>query len=66
MREDDELIPSPPIIRAELAKNIRKGRLLRALYRLSLRAVEERGASTIGREQSRFSAQTLTEQRTAP
>lgn len=37
---DDSLIPPPPVVRAELAKNIRQCRLLRSLYRLSVRASE--------------------------
>jgi hypothetical protein len=36
------LIPRPPEVRAALARHIREGRLLRRLYRLSLKAAEER------------------------
>jgi len=35
-------IPPPPVVRDRLARNIREGRLLRALLRLSVRAAEER------------------------
>jgi hypothetical protein len=40
MNEDENLIPPPPIVRDRLARNIRERRLLRALLRLSIRAVE--------------------------
>jgi hypothetical protein len=40
--DERPLIPPPPIVRDRLAQHIREGRLLRALYRLSVRAAEER------------------------
>jgi hypothetical protein len=42
MSEPQVLIPPPPVVRERLAHNIREGRLLRSLLRLSLRAAEER------------------------
>ena len=42
MNTNEELIPPPPIVRENLARHIREGRLLRALLRLSVRAAEER------------------------
>lgn len=36
------LIPPPRIVRERLANNLREGRLLRSLLRLSRRAAEER------------------------
>ena len=42
MNEDPPLIPPPPVVRKHLARHIREGRLLRSLYRLSVRASEER------------------------
>jgi hypothetical protein len=42
MATHEELIPPPPIVRQELARHVREGRLLRALLRLSVRAAEER------------------------
>ncbi|MDB5349202.1 MAG: hypothetical protein JWN86_449 [Planctomycetota bacterium] len=42
MSDDPPLIPPPPVVRDRLSRHIREGRLLRALYRLSLRASEER------------------------
>jgi hypothetical protein len=34
-------IPPPPVVREQLARNLRENRLLRALLRLSLKADEE-------------------------
>jgi hypothetical protein len=42
MATRNELIPPPPIVREELAAHLRKGRILRSLLRLSVRAAEER------------------------
>jgi hypothetical protein len=42
MSEPEKLIPSPPVVRDRLARNIRERRLLRSLLRLSVRASEER------------------------
>jgi hypothetical protein len=42
MSEQQVLIPPPPVVRERLASNVREGRLLRSLLRLSLRAAEER------------------------
>jgi hypothetical protein len=42
MSDDRILIPPPPLLRERLAKNIREGRLLRALLRLSIRACQEK------------------------
>jgi hypothetical protein len=42
MSETQALIPPPPVVRERLARHIREGKLLRALYRLSVRAAEER------------------------
>jgi hypothetical protein len=41
MTDTLRLIPSPPVVRERLAHNIRERRLLRALLRLSVRAVED-------------------------
>lgn len=41
MPEEKPLIPPPEVIRLRLAQNIREARLLRALLRLSLKAIEE-------------------------
>jgi hypothetical protein len=41
MNEPEKLIPLPPVVRDRLARNIRERRLLRALLRLSVRALEE-------------------------
>jgi hypothetical protein len=38
----EQLIPAPPEVRRRLAEHVREGRLLRSLYRLSVRAAEER------------------------
>jgi hypothetical protein len=48
MGDAQTLIPSPPVVRDRLARNIREGRLLRALLRLSIRAAEERHRSQAG------------------
>lgn len=37
-----QLIPEPPVLRQQLAEHAREWKLLRALYRLSVRAAEER------------------------
>lgn len=37
-----ELIPPPNAVREALARNLRENRILRALLRVSVRAVEER------------------------
>jgi hypothetical protein len=42
MSDDEKLIPPPPVVRERRARHIREGRLLRSLYRLSIRAAEER------------------------
>jgi hypothetical protein len=42
MSVSSDIIPAPPLVRDKLAQNIREGRLLRALLRLSVRAAEER------------------------
>jgi hypothetical protein len=44
--EDTGLIPIPPIVRAALAENVKEGRLLRSLLRLSVRADQVRGYGT--------------------
>jgi hypothetical protein len=44
--EEAGLIPIPPIVRAALAENIKEGRLLRSLLRLSVKADEVRGYGT--------------------
>ena len=41
MSSEQALIPPPPVVRARLAEHNREGRLLRALYRLSVRAAQE-------------------------
>jgi hypothetical protein len=43
MSEPEKLIPSPPIVRVRLARNLKERRLLRSLLRLSVRADEELG-----------------------
>jgi hypothetical protein len=50
MSDAQTLIPPPPVVREKLARHIREGRLLRALYRLSLRAAEERHSQNAGHE----------------
>jgi len=40
MSEPEKLIPSPPVVRNRLARNIQERRLLRALLRLSIRDAE--------------------------
>jgi hypothetical protein len=42
MSDPGKLIPPPPVLRHHLAQNFRERRLLRALLRLSIRAVHER------------------------
>jgi hypothetical protein len=42
MSPDQALIPPPPVVRERLAENIREGRILRALLRLSVRVAQER------------------------
>ena len=44
MSQQQELIPAPPVVRERLARHIKEGRLLRSLYRLSIKAAEERHA----------------------
>jgi hypothetical protein len=44
------LIPPPPVIREQLARHAREGRLLRALYKLSVRAAIERHEQSAGRQ----------------
>lgn len=39
---DAPLIPPPCVVRAELARNVREGRRLRSLLRLSVKAEEDR------------------------
>ncbi len=46
MSQTQSLIPSPPVVRERLAQHIREGRLLRALYRLSIRAANEQTPKT--------------------
>jgi hypothetical protein len=41
MDDENALIPPPALVRDKLGQNIREGRLLRSLYRLSLRAARE-------------------------
>ncbi len=41
------LIPRPPVVREKLAANIREGRLLRSLLRLSIKAAEDRHRSQL-------------------
>jgi hypothetical protein len=36
------LIPSPPVVRARLAENVREGRLLRSLLKVAIQADEGR------------------------
>jgi hypothetical protein len=48
MDDEKPLIPPPALVRDKLAENIREGRLLRSLYRLSLRAVREEQTGTGG------------------
>jgi hypothetical protein len=43
MSEPEKLIPPPPVVRTRLAKNLKERRILRALLRLSVRAIEETG-----------------------
>jgi hypothetical protein len=42
MNESQELIPPPAVVRERLARNVREGRLLQSLLRLSLRAAQDR------------------------
>ena len=42
MNEPEKLFPPPPVVRDQLARNIRERRLLRALLRLSIRVAEDR------------------------
>lgn len=39
---ETRLIPPPFAVRVELARNVREGRRLRALLRLSMQAIEDR------------------------
>ncbi len=39
---DRELIPPPPVVRAELARSVREARRLRALLRVALQAEKDR------------------------
>jgi hypothetical protein len=41
-RDETALIPSPAVVRAELARSVREARRLRSLLRLAVRAEEDR------------------------
>ncbi|WP_435009926.1 hypothetical protein P12x_001139 [Tundrisphaera lichenicola] len=59
MSEQSKLIPSPPVVRERLARNVREARLLRALLRLAIKANQEQchfrdlGANTTARRSER-------------
>jgi hypothetical protein len=42
MQVSEELIPSPPLVRARLTQSLRQTRLLKRLLRLSVEAAEDR------------------------
>ena len=65
MKDAQTLIPSPAVVRERLAEHIEEGKLLRSLYRLSIRAALEReranriGNSGRGAVQQREPAQAV-------
>jgi hypothetical protein len=48
MQGEETLIPHPSVVRDRLAENIREGRMLRSLLRLSVRAIETRSQPASG------------------
>jgi hypothetical protein len=42
MSDSEKLIPSPPVVRDQLARTVKEMRLLRSLLRVAVRAAEQR------------------------